>query len=166
VEVLPHRAREIGEPDGLEPHVGVVKVLDRRLDENQFHAAKCISETASPDPPAGCRWTAFYPVQDDDGRRSVLGCLNRRPRRRRSVRIPATPERLVDGDQTGDDDGLALHQTILPVRPRSWPKGRTSSPHPDGEENDGEERDQSGQEVEAHARPRARSVEVLVGEIL
>jgi hypothetical protein len=31
-EVVAHRAREIGEPDGLEPHVGVVEVLDRRLD--------------------------------------------------------------------------------------------------------------------------------------
>jgi hypothetical protein len=32
-KMLSHRARQVGEPDGLEPHVGVVEVLDRRLDQ-------------------------------------------------------------------------------------------------------------------------------------
>jgi hypothetical protein len=36
-QVFLDRGFYIAEPDRLEPHVGVVKILDGRLDENDFH---------------------------------------------------------------------------------------------------------------------------------
>ena len=45
-QMLFHRGFEIAKPDGLQAHVGIVKVLDRRLDEQNFHRAQKYSSSA------------------------------------------------------------------------------------------------------------------------